>query len=135
MQTLQIFFLIPRIALWHYTTGISSYISLWGNSFFFLYHFFSVPFLLKTFFEPWKRLDEHARPGLHPVEWTSALIVTSIMRAVGMCARIFLLLLAILGFVFVCVGGALGLVVWLLLPVLVGVVLFWGVVVLIHATF
>lgn len=89
---------------------------LWG-----IYHFFSIPFLLRTLFAPLMRTEEYYVRGFDPAQWAQTFVVNSVMRFMGMCARLIVLLLGSVALTVALVIGAVGFVVWLAWPiVLVG---------------
>lgn len=94
--------------LWHYSRAIKSLFQIWANFVWFLYHFFSLPVLVRTWIAPWRRLDEsYGQAGKHDA-WWETLIVNTLMRLVGFLMRSMVLIF-----------GSLVLLVWIfLLPVL-----------------
>src|SRR3989344_1970853 len=53
----------------------------------FVYQFFSVDMLLKTFFQPFKRMQEDYTRGFDPSGYAETFIVNAMMRVVGMVIR------------------------------------------------
>ena len=96
---------------------------IWIDLLWFVYHFFSVPTVVRTFLTPWKRLGEETRSGFHPQEFFEALVTNTMMRIVGVIIRTFFLLFAALALVVTLLGGVATLILWPFLPlVAVGLV-------------
>ena len=119
-----------RYALWHYTHALEGYMRVWFTLVWGVYHLFSIPFLLRTLFSPIMRTQEYYTKGFNPQQWAETFVVNSVMRVVGLFARLVVIAIGcgVLSAVFV--AGAIGLLVWLLWPaVLAG--LFGGGIVLV----
>jgi len=110
--------IIPYYLSWHYSQGILGYFNLWKNFLWFLWNFFSIKILLRTFFQPFKRLKEKYHGGLDVENFLSTLIITTIMRLVGMVLRAVIIVIGIVVVVIFIVGGLLGFLAWLVLPFL-----------------
>ncbi len=113
---MELFSLAGSYVVWHYSSAIKDIAAISSNFFWFLYHFFSLPVIVRTFFSPWKRMHEEYKPGLHVEAFFSALIVNSLMRVVGVVFRtavIFLGVLALLLAAFLCAVSFLA---WVTLP-------------------
>ena len=111
---------------WHYTTAFKD---LWihlKNFLWFFYHFFSLPVLARTFFDPWKRMEERYPRGLNVGGYASTFIINSMMRTIGAFMRTILLLFggSVL-LVVVCLGIACFFI-WAILPGLALLVLISG---------
>ena len=93
---------------WLFSRGVTEYLRLWGNIHWFLYHYFSVPVLLRSFFAPFHRLRERRMRGFDLEDWASVIAVSVLMRFVGMIVRSVFLLLALASeFLLFLVGGIL----------------------------
>jgi hypothetical protein len=109
----------PLYIGWHYSRGLVDLCQVWGNFFWFVGHFFSIPLMFRTLFAPWRRLNEHY-PRFFDVEaMGEALIVNVMMRIVGFIARVVLITIGILSYLFVLIAGMLALMVWISLPIAV----------------
>lgn len=105
--------------LWHYSTAYVDGARVWWNYMWFVNHLFAVPEVLKSWFAPFKRMQEaKANILLHPDDFFANLFVNLIMRLVGFLLRTTIITLALLCFTIVLVGGALFIVLWTLLPFL-----------------
>ncbi len=83
------------ILLWLWTRGISEYILAWKNLHWFLYHYFSVPVLIQTFFAPFRRLSERRARGFDLEDWAGVFAVNTLMRVVGVVVRSAFLVVAL----------------------------------------
>lgn len=83
---------------WHYTTGFISLLGVFSNLFYFLFHFFSIPYLLRTLFSPWKRqVLGYETPGFNLRKIFETITFNLISRTIGAIIRlstIFIWLLA-----------------------------------------
>lgn len=105
--------------VWHYSTAYNDLLRIWWNYIWFVNHLFSVPDVLRSWFAPFKRLqEEKVSLLLHPEAYFSNFFVNLIMRAVGFMLRTALLTMALACFIVVISGGIFILILWTLLPVL-----------------
>ncbi len=111
--------IIPNYLSWHYSRGLSDYFKVWKNLTWFLWNFFSIQVLLKTFFLPFKRLQENYAGNLDVESFLNSIIITTLMRIVGMFARGFIIICGLVTLVFFIIGGLLGFVVWFFLPLII----------------
>lgn len=108
---------------WHYSIALKDFAVIARNSQVFLYHFFSLPILLRTFFSPWRRLGEGYKKGFYPGAWLETFILNLIMRLFGIFFRFWLVLLGFLALLVGLILIILSLVLWLILPFVI-IVLF-----------
>ena len=100
---------------WHYTKAIRDMYIAWGNMTWAVLHFFSVPLLLRTFFSPWKRMEESGGSG--GIEgFFESVVVNLLSRIVGVFVRFWLILLGLLALIGMVIGIIVVTVVWLLAP-------------------
>lgn len=108
-------------AKWHYGRGLKELFGVSRNFLWFVVHFFSFKILLKTLFVPWKRLGENYEGGLDLGKYASAFIVNTLMRAVGFCTKVVVLIVGFASYVFVLSLSLLIMLIWVLAPaVLIG---------------
>lgn len=112
--------------LWHYGRSFENVLNAWGNFIWFLYHFFSIGLLTRTFFAPWHRLDEHAKTGLHVEAFLENVVANTLMRLIGMLARLFVIASGILAIALTLVFGCIAFIVWALLPLTVLMLIITG---------
>ena len=114
--------------VWHYSRAVKDIVRLSGNFLGAVFNFFSIPFLLKTLFVPFERLQEKKKSlGFDAEEFFGNLIVTTIMRIVGAVVR---LITIAFGFILLIVVSAISIVSfvgWLLLPILVPLSFTYGI--------
>jgi len=105
---------------WHYSRAFSDIFNIWKNITTFLFNFFSIPILVKTFFSPWKRLQaEREREGFDLFDSMSTAFVNLIMRIVGMMMRTVLIFFGLCAIAVSVVGGIIFFVLWTFAPFLV----------------
>jgi len=113
---MEIFRVLFSYATWHYSTAIKEGFIIWKNFVWFLYHFFSIPLLLKTFFSRFQRMGESYQKGLAIGQNFSTFIVNTLMRIVGMGVRSIVIIFGLAIVVAVSVLGVVLLALWLVLP-------------------
>lgn len=92
---------------WIYGEGAEEFLKAWKNVHWFFYHFFSVPLMLRSLFQPLKRLKEKYGRGFDPEKFFENLVINTVMRITGFLVRI----------VFLIIGGAAQLIVFVLCAV------------------
>lgn len=86
---------------------------------------FSIPVLIKTLFEPWRRIVSYPGAGLS--DHLRATIDNLFSRLVGLCVRVLVLVFAGLMLLFIALFGLASALVWPFLPLLVVGLLIKGV--------
>jgi hypothetical protein len=120
---MKLLYLQPFYLKWHYTRAFKDIYGIWLNLIWFVWHFFSVELLLKSFFSPWHRLTEEKSEQFSFEDLFSRIIVNFLMRVVGAIIRTVAIFMAVVFEVIVIVSGALFFVIWAVLPFLILVVL------------
>lgn len=100
---------------WHYTRAFRDMYVAWGNMSFAVLNFFSVPLLLRTFFSPWKRMEDTPREG-DVEDFFGSLLVNLLSRLVGVFIRFWLILMGLFALIGMVCGVMFATVVWLLAP-------------------
>lgn len=108
--------LISSYVAWHYSQALTDLTRNIANIIWFLYHFFSIPILLRTFFSPFQRLDESYGKGLDLERFAGVFIVNSLMRMVGICARTMFIVAGVVSIAVAMLGGVAIFAVWLAAP-------------------
>lgn len=111
--------LIGNYFLWHYGYAFIGMFRIWSNFFWFFYHFFSIPVLIRTLFSPWKKMREERESAGFSIQGIfSILVVNTIMRIIGFLFRVVLIAIGIISIIFVFFAGVIVFIVWILAPVL-----------------
>jgi hypothetical protein len=108
--------LLASYFCWHYTTAYKELSKHFKNFLWFFYHFFSMPVLLRTYFEPWKRMEERYPKGLDIGGMASTFLINSMMRLIGALMRSVILLIGVIALAIVFCLGIACFVVWTVLP-------------------
>ncbi len=111
---------------WHYTLALKDYAVNAGNILRFIYHFFSLPTLIKTFFAPWRRLGEQYRKVFDPGAWFETFILNALMRLLGMFFRLWLILTGLAVLAVASVAAVVIFIFWLILPLAVAIIFLGG---------
>ncbi len=107
--------------LWHYSTAYVDLVYIWWNYLWFVNHLFSFPDVVRSWFAPFKRLQENkVNILLRPSDFFANMVVNIIMRIVGAIIRTALIAIAIVSFSIVLLFGVMFIGFWTILPILVG---------------
>lgn len=101
---------------WHYGQGLRELFGVAGNFLWFISHFFSFKLLLRTLFAPWKRLGENYSGGFDLGAFASTLVVNSLMRAVGFCTKILVMLVGLISYASALVFSFFIFIIWISAP-------------------
>jgi len=117
--------------IWHYTKALSGLFQIWGNFFWFLVRFFSMPTMVRTLFSPWKRIhEERGRASFNIGRFFSALVVNTIMRIIGFVFRILLLLSGVVSLALVLFILVATFILWILAPFILAFTFLSGIILL-----
>jgi hypothetical protein len=107
--------------VWHYSRAYIDIVHIWWNYLWFVNHVFSVPEVAKSWFSPFKRMQEDKVNIIKsPSDFFANMFVNLILRMVGICIRTSLLTIALLVFALVFLLGLAFLLLWTVLPLLIG---------------
>lgn len=114
--------------VWHYSQGIADLTHLFGSFILFFWHFFSIPTLLRTLLAPWRKMNYKIKnPGLDVEGFFGDLIISLLMRIVGVAVKIPTILFGLLLLVITCILYPIFFVLWLLLPFLAILLIIFGI--------
>lgn len=111
--------IIPYYLSWHYSQGLLDYFRIWKNLIWFLWNFFSIKILIRTFFTPFERLREKYAGGLDMESFAASILITTLMRVVGMLARTVIIIFGLITLMTFTLVGFFGIFIWLLLPIII----------------
>ena len=109
--------LFAEFFTWWYSRGFVELLNKLARLISGIWRKFSVPILIRTLFEPWRRIVEQAGGSIQ--DKTQALVDNSISRFVGFSIRVIAIITAILLVVLVSLLGLLLIVAWPLAPLLI----------------
>lgn len=116
--------LVGDFLSWWYGQGWKSVFASFGSRLSAVQDLFSVTQLLRTLFEPWRRIISY--PGSSLAEKFRAWGDNVVSRAVGFSVRCIMLLASVVASVAVLVFTAVEAIVWPLLPIAIPVLIVWG---------
>jgi len=119
--------LVASYFWWHYTIAFRELGVHAKNFLWFFFHLFSIPVLLKTFFQPWKRMAERYPKGLDIGGFLSTLLINVLMRIVGALMRTIVLAVGVVVVVVIFCLSVASFFVWAILPWLAILVFLSGV--------
>jgi len=111
---------------WQFLDSAKNILSGWGNCLRFNLNYWSVPLLLRTWFSHWRRYKYSYGRGFSPKRYFEAFTFNAISRFIGGLMRSILIVFGIFTEIIVIVCGALVLIIWLILPLLLVGAFFYG---------
>lgn len=110
---------------WHFFEATKNLLKIWNNYFLFVLNYFSFLLLLKTLFTPWRRyLWEYPR-GFNPKAYFEVFVSNLFSRLIGATIRSILILIGLIVLIFVLIFGSVIILIWLILPFLLILGLFF----------
>ena len=111
--------ILASYVTWHYGMALRSGVLLFNNFLIFLFHFFSVSLLLKTYFSKFGRLGERYKRGLNLESLLSTFLINTLMRVVGAVVRTIFILLGLVSIAVTIVLGVTAFLVWIFFPLVI----------------
>lgn len=124
MKVLVDFF--PKLFIWHFFEAPTKILVIIKNFLKFGNHYFSLGFILRTLFYPWRRIYIVTK-GFDPWKILEAIIFNFFSIIIGFLFRIVIFTIGILFEIFVLVVGILVLFFWWFLPLVFVVLIFYGI--------
>ncbi len=112
-------YLIPFYAKWHYIEGFRDLSHNWKSFIFFILHFFSLGLLVRTWFAPFRRLNEAYKREFDAEVFFETLVANTLMRMVGFVLRTVVILIGLFVLLLTVVFGPVAFVLWALAPLVV----------------
>ena len=107
--------------VWHYSRAYVDLLHIWWNYIWFVNHLFAVPDVMMNWLAPFKRLQENKVNFIKsPQDFFANITINIIMRIVGAFIRTALIFMALVSFAFVFAFGFAFLLLWTILPILIG---------------
>ncbi len=106
---------------WHFFDVPREILKAWKNFLKFGFYYFSLPFLFKTIFSPWRRYLWAYPKGLDIGKYVEVFFSNLISRVLGGIMRVFLIFFCLLFEGGALLGGVIALFGWLILPIILAV--------------
>ena len=103
---------------WHFLEVPRSILKIFKGFLLFNFNYFSVPFLLKTFFTPWRRYKESYGRGFDIKRYLETFIFNLTSRILGAIVRTVIILIGLIFEVFIFIAGMAAFPIWIFLPIL-----------------
>jgi hypothetical protein len=104
---------------WHYVIALRELFIISKNSFLFTFYYFSIPFLTRTLFYPWKKQKIYKEKGFDIASFFDALVFNLFSRFIGALIRISVIITGLLAQMLTSLVIFLVFVFWIFLPVAV----------------
>jgi hypothetical protein len=111
--------LLLKYITWHFFGATKSLIQGWGNILWFNYNFFSIGILVRTFFNPWRRITWDYGRGFDIGRYLFVFASNLISRILGAIMRTFLIVAGLAVQVFLIISMIITVCVWIILPALI----------------
>ena len=118
--------ILHHYLLWHYRSAFDEILHIWKNLVWFTFHFFSIPQLLRSYFQPWKRMTESRGRTFNFEDLAGFVIINLISRILGMIIRTGIIIAGIVALILLTVGIILTYIFWLLAPVILVLSMYYG---------
>lgn len=113
-------FVLEHYLAWHYGRALAEFSHIYRDIIGFVYNFFSIGILLRSYFAPWRRMGEdYPEDKFDFASIGSTLVVNTIMRLVGIFMRTVIIIVGLLMLFLVAIFYPVLLFVWLLWPLLI----------------
>jgi len=109
---------------WHYVVALENVYLKWRDILRFNLDYFSIPFLIKTLFAPWKRYNLSLGRGFDISRITEAVVFNTFSRLMGAIMRISVIFIGLIMQLLILFFGIFIILSWILLPLMILVGLF-----------
>lgn len=120
--------ILHHYLLWHYQNALREILHVWRNLVWFTFNFFSISQLLRSYFQPWKRVTEGRGRTFKFEDLAGFIIINLISRMLGMLIRTSIIVAGLITLTLLVVGIILTYIFWLLAPILLVLSLYYGLV-------
>ncbi|HRZ30138.1 MAG TPA: hypothetical protein P5274_00485 [Candidatus Paceibacterota bacterium] len=125
---MRFFAIILQYLSWHYSRAILEFSHIYKNIIVFVFNFFSISILLRSYFAPWRRMGEDYEKKIIDdfEDVASTFVVNLIMRIVGIVMRTLIIVFGTLFTLLVVLFYPIILISWLVLPLIIVVLVLLG---------
>ncbi|MFA5736854.1 MAG: hypothetical protein WCX70_00605 [Candidatus Paceibacterota bacterium] len=118
---------IGHYFFWHYSIALFRFTLIYRDILFFIKDYFSLSILLKSFFEPWRRMGEaYPEDKFKLKEVLAVFVVNSLMRLVGMIMRSIIIIIGVVSLILIVFLYPILILLWLGLPLIILLLLGFG---------
>lgn len=122
--------ILHHYLIWHYGRAFAEIAHVGANLFWFTYHFFSIPQLLRSYLSPWKRMTEERGETFNFEDLAGFVVINLISRFIGMLLRTIIIAAGTVALLLLGVGFVATYVFWVCAPALLIACFYFGFVLL-----
>lgn len=113
---------------WHYSRAILEFSHIYKDILVFIFNFFSISILLRSYFAPWRRMGEDYEKNIIDdlEDVASVFVVNLLMRIVGIVMRTLIIVFGVLFVLLVALLYPVLLIFWLALPLIIIILILLG---------
>jgi hypothetical protein len=111
--------IISDYFIWHYTQAWWQMWGVWRNFLFVVIHFFSIPQLMRSWFEPFKRTTQNRGNKFDFEDLAAYVIINFLSRIFGAIARTAIIVVGLLTLLLTIAGGFITYLFWMVAPFLI----------------
>lgn len=118
--------ILHHYLIWHYGRAFGEIAHVWANLFWFTYHFFSIPQLLRSYLSPWKRMTEERGETFSFEDLAGFVVINIISRFIGMILRTIIIGAGTIALLLLCIGFVVTYTFWVCAPALLIACFYFG---------
>lgn len=105
--------------LWHYVLALKELFLRWKDLLYFNLNYFSIPFLLRTLFSPWRKTEVSYGRGFDAGRLFNALVFNIFSRIMGSIVRFLVIIVGLLTQVSIFFLGFFAIFLWIIFPLVI----------------
>ncbi len=105
--------------VWHYNFILRQIVIAWKNILEFNMNYFSIVFLLRTFFYPWRNQKIHYTKGFDFYKLIDTITFNLFSRLMGAIMRFVIIITGIITQVIILIGGTILILLWIFIPIII----------------
>ncbi len=108
---------LKQYIFWHYNDALKTILKAWNNILSFIFYYFSISLLFKTFFSYWKRSSSSYSKEIGLKKNLENFIINLMSRTLGAVIRFFLIIIGLIFSFSIFITGLIIFLLWITLPI------------------